>query len=103
MIMNDIWNIILYKEDDDKLVRSNNNPKNSGTYLCTCVNFWQGKEVSRYLQMMHYNAEKNHWHDCGNASGISHNILAWTDKINPCDFTNFEYSIGGYFIEKKDN
>ena len=49
---------------------------------------------------MEYDANKNYWHDCGNKSGISHNILAWTDKINVCDFNDFNYIAGGYFVEK---
>ena len=89
--MNDIWNVVLYKLNGNTLISSKNNPTKSGRYLCTCVQMWQGEEQKRYLQVMEYDASKNHWHDCGNESGISHNILAWTDKIIPCDFTDFDY------------
>ena len=101
--MSDIWNVILHTLDGNTLVRPNNNPKTSGDYLCTCVKFWQGEEIARYLHIMHYDAKNNHWHDCGNASGISHNILAWTDSIKPSDFTNFDYLIGGYFVKPQVN
>lgn len=99
--MNDIWNIILHKLDGNTLVSPENNPTESGRYLCTCIKRWQGEEVARYLQIMEYDAPNHHWHDCGNASGISHNILAWTDKIQPCEFTDYDYLIGGYFVEKR--
>lgn len=98
--MDNIWNIILYKQNDDKqLVKPKNNPKESGKYLCTCVNIYADEEAARYLQIMEYDAVKDYWHDCGHPTGISHNILAWTDKIKPCDFTNYNYIIGGYFVE----
>ena len=97
--MNNIWNVILSSIEDNKIKPSKNNPKVSGKYLCTCVLMWQG-EKHKYLQMMEYNADKNYWHDCGNKNGISHNILAWTDNIKPCEFDDFEYIAGGYFIEK---
>ena len=96
-----IWNVVLYKVDGDRLVRSENNPKESGRYLCTCVRMWQGEEQGRYLQVMEYDANKNHWHDCGNKNGISHGILAWTDKVIPCDFKDFDYVAGGCLIEKE--
>ena len=98
--MNDIWNIILHEEKNNKISIPINNPKKSGRYLCTCVSFRHGKEINRYLQIMTFNYEKNHWHDCNTPGGISHNILAWTDKIEPCDFTNYNYQIGGYFMKK---
>lgn len=97
--MSDIWNVILHKLDGDTLSCSKNNPVVSGRYLCTCVRMWQGKEQARYLQVMEYDANKCHWHDCGNKSGISHSILAWTDKIPVCDFADFCY-VAGCFVEK---
>ena len=100
--MGDIWNVILCTLNGNTIVSSTNNPKESGRYLCTCVRFLEGKEVSRYLQIMEYDSKKNHWHDCGYPSGISHNILAWTDKIIPCDFVDFEYMTGGYFTKQKN-
>ena len=98
-----IWNILLHKEDKDneyKLIAPTNNPKKSGKYLCTCINYWKGEEVLRYLQIMYYDAKKNYWHDEYNASGISHNILAWTDEVDVCSFNNFNYVVGGHFVEK---
>lgn len=38
--MNDIWNVILYKLDGNTLISSENNPTESGRYLCTCVQMW---------------------------------------------------------------
>ena len=99
--MENIWNVILHKLDGNQLVSPENNPTESGRYLCTCVQKWNGEEVARYLQIMEYDVKKNHWHDCGNPSGISHSILAWTDKIKPCEFTDYEYLVGGYFVEKQ--
>ena len=99
--MDNIWNVILHNVDENnQLVNPQNNPKESGRYLCTCVNFYYGEEQNRYLQVMEYDVKKNYWHDCGHANGISHNILAWTDKISPCLFTDFTYLAGGYFLEK---
>lgn len=98
--MNNIWNVILYKLDGNTLINSENNPTESGRYLCTCVRKLPEEELQRYLQVMEYDASRNYWHDCGNKSGISHNILAWTDKIKPCDFADFDYIAGGYFVEK---
>ena len=98
--MNNIWNVLIGKLENNKIIESNNNPKKSGRYLCTCISYLNREEQSRYLQIMEYDANKNYWHDCGNKSGISHNILAWTDKINVCDFNDFNYIAGGYFVEK---
>ena len=94
-----IWNVLLSTIDNNKIIPSKNNPKVSGKYLCTCVLMWQG-EKHKYLQIMEYDANKNYWHDCGNKSGISHNILAWTDDIKPCEFDDFEYITGGFFKEE---
>lgn len=96
--MNNIWNVALQKVVGNTIVGSDNNPSKSGKYLCTCVSMWQGEEAARYLQMMYYDKDKNYWHDC-NGHGISHNVLAWTDKIVPCDFTDFCYIPGGVFVE----
>lgn len=98
-----IWNIILHKKDKEstnKLITPNNNPTESGRYLCTCVQYWNDEEIRRYLQIMEYDAKKRNWHDCGNQSGISHNILAWTNEVPICAFDNYNYIIGGHFIEK---
>lgn len=95
-----MWNITLHTLDENNLVKPKNNPLKSGKYLCTCVNFWNGEEVARYLQVMYYDASKKYWHDSENARSISHNILAWTDKIEPCAFTDFNYLIGGHFVKK---
>ena len=95
-----MWNLLLHKLNGNELVAPTNNPTKSGRYLCTCVQYWQGEEISRYLQIMEFDAPNNHWHDCGNKSGISHNILAWTDKVDVCDFNDFDYICGGYFCEK---
>lgn len=99
--MKNIWNVILYKLNENQLVSPKNNPTKSGRYLCTCVRKLDTGEIVRYLQIMEYNVKKNYWHDLGNSSGISHNILAWTDKVSPCDFENYDYSVGGYFVEKQ--
>lgn len=98
--MDNIWNVILYELDGNKLIEPKNNPLKSGKYLCTCVNFWHNEEVARYLQIMYYDASKKYWHDCENSNGISHNIIAWTDKIPVCDFDDCRYLAGGYFIKK---
>lgn len=88
------WNIILNKMENNHIFDSENNPKESGTYLCTCVQFWQEKEIRRYLQIMTYEKENNYWHDCDNKYGISHTILAWTKDVSLCDFQNFDYYCG---------
>ena len=96
-----MWNIVLSKIENNTIMGADNNPAKSGRYLCTCVSMWYNEEAKRYLQVMEYDANRNYWHDCGNPSGVSHNVLAWTDKIQPCDFTDFEYVTGGFFIEKE--
>lgn len=94
-----MWNILLSDIKSETIVPSKNNinPTKSGQYLCTCVHFWNNKEIKRYLQMMEYDQKTNHWSDCNSKNHISHNILAWTDDVNVCDFNDFEYIIGGYF------
>lgn len=101
--MNNMWNVILYGLNENQLVETKNNPTESGRYLCTCVRKnMTTEEIERYLQVMQYNAEQKCWHDCDyNTNVFSHNILAWTDVIEPCDFDNFELLPGGYLVEKK--
>lgn len=91
------WNVILNTLEDNKILPSKNNPKESGDYLCTCIQYFEGKEVKRYLQIMTYNKDKNYWHDLNHEHGISHIILAWTNAIKTCDFKNFYYSTGYLF------
>ena len=98
--MKDFWNVILHTVADDKVKAPKNNPKKSGNYLCTCIQYWNGEEVNRYLQVMAYNAEKGFWHDCNHPHGISHVILAWTNKVKPCKFQSFDYLAGGILVEK---
>lgn len=100
--MENIWNIVLYKLDGDKLISPKNNPTKSGRYLCTCVRNLSDNEVARYLQIMEYNSKTNTWHDCGIKNGISHTILAWTDKIMTCDFVDYDFISGGFLIEKEN-
>jgi hypothetical protein len=95
------WIILLCEIENNTIKPIGKNPKESGNYLCTCVRMWDNKEVARYLQIMTFDVNKNHWHDIGNPSGISHNILAWTESIKPCDFENFTYLGGGYFGKKE--
>lgn len=83
------------------LLNQKNNPLKSGKYLCTCVNFCGDRECARYLQIMYYDKETNDWNDCDNTHKISHNIIAWTDKISVCDFHDYDYLAGGIFIKKK--
>lgn len=92
------WKVIRHKLKGTKVELPNNNPKNSGYYLCTCVYVMEKKIVERYLQVMYYDETKNCWRDRKNSSGISHTILAWRDDIKPCKVTNVEYIGGGYFI-----
>lgn len=48
---------------------------------------------------MEYDADKNHWHDLGNKSTISHVILAWKQE-DVCTFSDFGYQ-AGVLYEKK--
>jgi hypothetical protein len=91
-----MWNVILSRVENNVIKPSQNNPGISGRYLCTCVQFYRGKEYNRYLQMMEYNAEKQYWHDPGKENAVSHVILAWTEDICPCDYNDFRYNTGGY-------
>lgn len=93
------WNVILCSLSiNNRIIPSNNQPLFSGEYLCTCVRSWVDdngvKQIHRYLRMMAYNKEKNLWHDIGNSSGISHNILAWASGIDACDFRDFDLFCG---------
>ena len=97
--MDNVWNVALQKVEGNIIVGSDNNPSESGYYLCTCISMWRCKENRRYLNMMYYDAERNCWRDFKNQSGVSHNVLAWTDKIKPCEFTNYHYIAGGIFVE----
>lgn len=96
------WNIILHHLNDENVfVPDDNQPKESGRYLCTCVSFYDGEETGRYLEILRYDAERKYWHDIGNPYGISHNILAWTEGIDICDFDNYE-KYGNILIEKSE-
>lgn len=86
------WNVILNTFNGNKIVPSKNSPKKSGQYLCTCI-LRSGDIEHRYLRMMEYDADKKHWHDIGNKSGISHVILAWK-KQEVCMFSDFDYHAG---------
>lgn len=41
--MDNIWNVVLQMLDGNTIVGSDNNPSESGKYLCTCVTMWQGE------------------------------------------------------------
>lgn len=101
--MCDIWNVILYEEIDNRLLTPENNPKQSGVYLCTCIKTFDGVPLHRYMAFMGYDSMTKSWHDVGNKSGISHTILAWTDKVEPCmlGFDEFNYIPGGILTKKK--
>lgn len=99
----EVWHLVLYKiGKDDMLKGPTDNPKKSGVYLCTCVIIYQGKVLKRYLQTMEYNKEKNYWHDVGKEHAISHNVLAWTNKIQPCK-AEIDCLGGGYFTKKGES
>lgn len=95
------WHVVLQQVDKDNNIKpSKCNPKTSGEYLCTCIQFWQGKEYYRYLRTMEYDAIHKHWHDIGNPNGVSHVVLAWTNDVSVCDFKDFDY-LCGILLEKK--
>lgn len=96
------WNLLFCEQDStDKYLfhQSKNNPKEDGDYLCTCLrHFSEGKDI-RYLRMMRYDI-KDGWYDIGGTPHhISHNILAWTDGIEPCD-AECKYIGGGIIVKK---
>lgn len=95
-----MWNIILSKLDGN-VIRKNvdNQPKESGIYVCTCVRKIEG-EIYKYLRSMEYHKNRNCWTDIGSVNSISHNILAWTDEIPICDFEDFDYIVGE-LVEKE--
>ena len=95
-----MWNVILSTITENKVLNNaENQPKKSGNYLCTCVKRSLDGKYYRYLQTMAYDKERNTWHDIGHNYGISHNILAWTDKVPLCD-AEFDYIAGGILVEK---
>lgn len=96
-----MWNIILNKLENDNIITNiENQPKNSGNYLCTCVKKLLDGTYHKYLQIMAYDKSRNTWHDVDHKYDISHNILAWTDSISVCD-TEFDYLVGGVLVEKE--
>lgn len=95
----DVWNVMLTGPNGEK---SENTPAASGKYLCTCVQYYDGKETNRYLKMMEYNKDRNYWHDSGHPGAISHYVLAWTNKIIPCQFNDYNYEIGGRFVLRNE-
>ena len=94
------WHILLSTVEDGKIVLSDDQPTKSGQYLCTCVIVWGDKLITRYLKVMEFDNENKYWHDCGRRHSISHNILAWTDKVSVSEFDDFNYLAGGYFLKK---
>ncbi len=96
----EVWHLVLYEIGKDNMLKGpTDNPKKSGVYLCTCIIIYQGNVLKRYLQTMEYNKEKNYWHDVGKERAISHNVLAWTNKIQPCK-AEIDYLGGGCFTKK---
>ena len=89
------WHVILNTLAGNTIVSSKNNPKQSGQYLCTCI-LRSGDHEHRYLRIMEYDTNKNHWHDIGNKSAISHVILAWKYQ-DVCTFSDFDYESGVLF------
>lgn len=95
----DGWHIVLSTLNGNRIIPSENNPKESGEYLCTCISMSGGLE-HRYLKTMEYDENMKRWHDVGNKNGISHLILAWK-KETVCTFSNFEYK-AGVLLEKDE-
>lgn len=99
-----MWNVCLSHFNEENKIVTENNPAKTGRYLCTCVQEYPSlKESYKYLNVMEYDADKNYWHDCGYEHRISHNILAWTDKVKPCEFSDYEYIFGGLFMETQED
>lgn len=94
-VSDDVWNVMLVGPNGEK---SENVPAASGKYLCTCVQYFNGEESDRYIKTMEYDAKKHYWHDPGHPSSTSHSVLAWTNKIRPCQFSDYTYEIGGHFV-----
>lgn len=95
------WNIVLYQTEGNHLkLNREEQPKESGDYLCTCIVCRTGYPYNRYLQVMHYDADRNYWHDRWHENSISHTILAWTE-CETCDFSEFEV-VGGYLLKPKE-
>lgn len=86
------WRVLCHSLDGNQILKPNNNPKRSGKYLCTCLLRFNGIE-HRYLQIMEFNAEYEHWHDVGRESAISDVILAWTD-VDMYMGDDFDYEHG---------
>ena len=97
--MENIWTPLYLTIDGNKLIAPKNHPENSGDYVCTCVKQMLNGDFDRFLKVKHYDAKSDRWHDVGNPSGLSHVLLAYTDKIKPCDI-EFDYFVGGVVLEK---
>lgn len=88
-----MWNIIFGQA-------SPNNPKESGTYPCTCIVGSEDRGYKKFIRMMDYNADKGYWHDVGRPHAISNIILAWME-VEPCKFESFEIKSGGVVMQKR--
>ena len=97
--MESIWTPLYSTIDGNRLVNPTNHPEKSGDYVCTCIHPLLDGDFHRILKIKHYNAISNQWHDVGNPYGLSHILLAYTDKIDPCDI-EFDYLAGGVVLEK---
>lgn len=94
------WHLVLHHVLDNVIVPiGDDNPPSKGKYLCTCVQHLNKEEVFRYLRIMEWDGVK--WHNLGTPHGISHAVLAWTDDISVCDFSDYNYMTGGYFLPKE--
>ena len=58
---------------------------------------WQGEEQKRYLQIMEYDASKNHWEM---KAEFLTTFLLGQIKLSLVIFTDFDYIAGGRFVER---
>ena len=92
------WKVLCHGLDGNHITSPKNNPKKSGKYLCTCITRYNGFEY-RYLRVMEFDVEHQHWHDEGNKSAISSVILAWAD-VDMYMGDDFDYEHGIYWKSK---
>ena len=65
------WNSAITKMKGDR-VRSQEGPKKSGVYLCTCVTHPYQGERRKFLRTMYYDTKTKFWSDEGRPYTCSH-------------------------------
>lgn len=86
------WHVTTNNIRNGMLIPSDNNPKCSGNYICTCVTKSEGLAY-KFVTVKRYNAAKRKWYDINSDAPSFDAVLAWA-YIQPCAYNNFDYVLG---------